>query len=259
MALHWEDSAFTTPSLTPRPQNRPLKIGKLTPCKIPGVAGSAGHCEPGVGRFTDPHPLTCSFFTPSLRCFMFGLCERPLQARPSLLFPFLPFFCPLVLSSAWMGLAFPHPGSPLSWIRSQLGHTALTGPITCFAGVRFPARFSKPHTGPHRAGFGFSPPKQTHPSPFRGRGWVSPVLGLLEFSCREARCFSAGKDGYFVSEGFSRQLPVATAGHSWPNRAGLGLRWCRFPTPPSDRPQIAAQGRVWLSLSFSGALWVWQG
>ena len=24
-----------------------------------------------------------------------------------------------------------------------------------------------------------------------------------------------------------------------------GLRWCRSPTPPSDRPQIAAQGRVW--------------
>ena len=47
MASLWENLAFTTPSLTPRPQNRPLKIGKLTPCKIPGVAGSAGHCEPG--------------------------------------------------------------------------------------------------------------------------------------------------------------------------------------------------------------------
>ena len=74
MALHWENPAFTTPGLTPRPQNRPLKIGKLTPCKNPGVAGSAGHCEPGVGRFTDPHPLTCSFFTPSFCWLMFWLC-----------------------------------------------------------------------------------------------------------------------------------------------------------------------------------------
>ena len=28
------------------------------------------------------------------------------------------------------------------------------------------------------------------------------------------------------------------------NRACKELPWCRFPTPPSDRPQIAAQGRV---------------
>ena len=76
----------------------------------------------------------------------------------------------------------------------------------------------------------FFSPERAYPSPFRGRGWVSPVLGLLEFSCREARCFSAGKDGYFVSEGFSRQLPVATAGHSWPNRGCLEVRWCVGPT-----------------------------
>ena len=75
MALHWKNPAFTTPSLTPRPQNRPLKIAKLTPCKKPEVAGSAGHCEPGVGRFTDPHPFTCSFFTPPFYGSMFGLCS----------------------------------------------------------------------------------------------------------------------------------------------------------------------------------------
>ena len=77
MALHWENLSSTTPSLTPRPPNRPLKIAKLTPCKKPEVAGSAGHCEPGVGRFTDPHPFTCSFFTPSFFCSMFGLCALP--------------------------------------------------------------------------------------------------------------------------------------------------------------------------------------
>ena len=40
---------------------------------------------------------------------MFGLYEQPLQARPSLIFPFLPFFCPPVLSPAWMGWLSPIP------------------------------------------------------------------------------------------------------------------------------------------------------
>ena len=36
----------------------------------------------------------------------------------------------------------------------------------------------------------------------------------LNFHQREALCFSVGKDGCFASEGFSRQLPVATAAHT---------------------------------------------
>ena len=59
----------------------------------------------------------------------------PLQARLGLLFPFLPFFFPPVLSSAWMGLAFSHPGLPLSRIRPQLPHTPPTGSVWGFAGV----------------------------------------------------------------------------------------------------------------------------
>lgn len=59
----------------------------------------------------------------------------PLQARLGLLFLFLPFFCLPVLSPAWMGLVFSHPGSPLFWIRSQLAHTAPTGPVWGFPGV----------------------------------------------------------------------------------------------------------------------------
>ena len=49
----------------------------LTPCEKPVATGSAGHCEPGVGRFTDPHPFTCSFFTPPFCWLMFGLCAPP--------------------------------------------------------------------------------------------------------------------------------------------------------------------------------------
>ena len=67
-------------------------------------------------------------------------------------------------------------------------------------------------------------------------------MGLLEFSCREARCFSAGKDGYFVSDDFSGsclwQLLVTNGSHG-SNGAGLGLWWCRSPT--------------WLSKSHTGA------
>ena len=40
---------------------------------------------------------------------MFRLYDQPLQARPSLIFPFLPFFCPPVLSPAWMGWLSPIP------------------------------------------------------------------------------------------------------------------------------------------------------
>ena len=77
MALRWENLASTTHSLTPRTENRPLFFGILTPCKKPGATGSAGRCEPGVGRFTDPHPLTCSFFTPPFCCSMLELCALP--------------------------------------------------------------------------------------------------------------------------------------------------------------------------------------
>ena len=80
MALRWENLASTTHSLTPRTENRPLFFGILTPCEKPGATGSAGRCEPGVGRFTDPHPLTCCEITPlSTACFsrdMLRLEER---------------------------------------------------------------------------------------------------------------------------------------------------------------------------------------
>ena len=44
---------------------------------------------------------------------------------------------------------------------------------------------------------------------------------------------------------FSAAVQTSTAGSHRFNRAGLLLRWCRFSTPPSDQPKIAAQGRVW--------------
>ena len=129
MAQRWENLAYKTHSLTPSPSNRPLIFWILTPCEKPVATGSAGRCEPGVGRFTDPHPLTCFFFTPPFCSAMFGLYEQPLQARPSLIFPFLPFFCPPVLSPAWMGWLSPIPfrrcpGFAHNWLtRAQQGRS----------------------------------------------------------------------------------------------------------------------------------------
>ena len=85
MALRWENPASTTHSLTPSPSNRPLIFWILTPRKKPEATGSAGRCEPGVGRFTDPHPLTCFFFTPPFCWLMFWLCALPSALSKSVL------------------------------------------------------------------------------------------------------------------------------------------------------------------------------
>ena len=98
-------------------------------------------------------------------------------------FLFLPFFFPPVLSPAWMGLVFSHPGSPLSRIRPQLPHTPPTGPVWGFGGV---ASLPRPLTGqkpPHRAEFGFSPQNEITPPPKGGGAgyhlswvrWVCPA------------------------------------------------------------------------------------
>ena len=176
----------------------------MTPCEKPVATGSAGRCEPDVGRFTDPHPLTL-FFTPSFFCSMFGLCALP--------------------------SAFSKP--VLSAKKDSLFHRVHPG-LQCAA-----------LAGPAGSAFLFLPA----PCPF-----------CLNFHQREARCFSAGKDGYFVSEGFSRQLPLATAAHNCPTRLQRGgepVSIVSFPHPDPKIAHRAAQRRVWLSLSFSGALWVW--
>ena len=75
----------------------------------------------------------------------------------------------------------------------------------------------------------------------------------LNFHQREARCFSVGKDGYFVSEGFSRQLPLATAAHNWLTRLQRGgepASLVSFPYPASKTAHRATQGRVWFRRLF---------
>ena len=146
------------------------------------------------------------------------------------------FLLPVCSPSCVEGLAFSHPVSPLSRICSQLAHTGPTAPLTHLAGV---VSLPRPLTGlksPHRAEFGFSSQNESTPPPKGGGAGFCSSLGgrVLLGSCLW-------------------QL-LATTGSRWLNRAGVGLRWCCFSTPPSNRPRIAAQGRVWFSPPFPGAL-----
>ena len=108
---------------------------------------------------------------------------------------------------------------------------------------------------PHRVEFGFAHQNELTPPPLGGRARYR-LFGSLGFSRREARCFSAGKDGRFVSEGFSRQLPLATAAHNWVTLAQQGRSGpllVSFPYPiPYPAPKTAhraTQGRVWFWLA----------
>ena len=68
-------------------------------------------------------------------------------------------------------------------------------------------------------------------------------LGLLFLFCLSfARLFSLLRGGTgFLSSRFAAVLDSFTTGSHGPNRAGLLLRWCRFPTWLS-KPHTAAHG-----------------
>ena len=257
MALHWENLSSTTPSLTPKPQNRPLKIAKLTPCKKPEVAGSAGHCEPGVGRFTDPHPFTCSFFTPPFCWLMFGLCAPPkilpnpvLCVEKNILFhrghPVLQcvaFAGPTGSAFSFLLFhSFSHPPLlsggknqfSLSWgltAAPGFAHNRLTRlqqgrqPVSL---VLLPYLAPKTAHRPSRGPNSFFLPRTSLPSPFRGRGWVSTFLGSPGLPCS-----------------------FKTDSH-WPNRAGIEPRWC--PLPSSQNRTQGHTGASLYLLPFSPSL-----
>ena len=156
------------------------------------------------------------------------LTALPLQARLGLLFLFLPFFCLPVLSPAWMGLAFSHPGLPLSWIRSQLAHTGPTGRVCCFAGVvSLPGcqNRTRRHTG---ASLVFLP-RTSLPLPLKGEGRDFVHLWSFGFSLAVAcgNCWSQ-----LAQQGRSRALLVS------------------LPYPTSKIAHRATQGRVWFHRLF---------
>ena len=155
-----------------------------------------------------------------MRC----LC-RPVWACFFLFLPIPQFFSAASLSGGEISFLSPG-GWPLPPDSLTTGSHASNRAGLGLCWCRFPSRPPKPHTGPHRAEFGFPPKKTNLPLPLKGEGLGIIFLGLLGLPCS------------------------FTTGSHWPNRAGLLLRWCRSPTPPSDRPRIATQRRVWFHRLF---------
>ena len=141
MALLWENPASTTHSLTPSPSNRPLIFWILTPCEKPVATGSAGRCDLGVGRFTDPHPLTCCEITPLSTAWFLGEMLRFLeelhadQAVQFFLFCHIVMVCFTPLRgrgriSLFLGLS----GSPYSFTTgSRWTNNACLGSCWCYS------------------------------------------------------------------------------------------------------------------------------
>ena len=224
----------------------------------------------------------------------------PLQVRPSLLFSFSAFLLPFVLPPAWRGWlsliqvrrcsGFAHSWVTLAqqgrqpvslvllpYLAPKTAHRPSRGRIhffspervylpplgggagyllSWFAGfallvqtdshcqqgwsgaslVSFPYPAPKSLTGPHRGEFGFSHQNELTPPPKGGGAgyrlsWVGPARSQLA--------------------------------HTGPNRACLGLRWCRFPTWLS-KPHTAAHGgefgfhRLFLVRFFCGSPASWR-
>ena len=112
----------------------------------------------------------------------------------------------------------------------QTAHTAPTGPVTRFAGVRPPTWLSKPHTGSHRAEFGFFSITSL-PLPLKGEG-----LGFIQFGVVWVP--NAEKPDAFPQEKTDASYPRAslgsclwqlllTTGQHGFNGVDLGSRrWC---------------------------------
>ena len=175
------------------------------------------------------------------------LTALPLQARLGLLFPFLPFFFPPVLSSAGMGLVFSHPGSPVHRIRPQLAHTPPTGLVWGFAGV---VSLSCPQTcqkSPHRSKFGFSPQNELTPPP-KGGGACIAFLGFVEFALLVYNRPTRLKRGGFGASLVSFPYPVpknCTQGHTGPSLVltvfswnALALAGMTSPSPACNSPPL---------------------
>ena len=163
-----------------------------------------------------------------MRC----LC-RPGWACSFLFLLFLAF--PANLSPSENGIGFLAPGvCRCPRIRSQLGHTPPTGLVWGLGGV---ASLPGPLTGqksPHRAKFVFLP-RTSLPLPLKGEGRGIVFPGLVGFALLVHNGATLAQQGLF------------------------GASVASFPYPALITAHRAAQGRVWHSFPFPGALRVWQG
>ena len=122
-------------------------------------------------------------------------------------FSFSAFLLPVCSPSCVEGLAFSHPGSPLSWIRSQLAHTGPTGRVCCFAGVvplPGPQSRTQGHTG---ASLVFLC-RTSLPLPLKGEGRGIAFLGFVGFVLLVHSCPTRLQQGWSRASVVSLPYPA---------------------------------------------------
>ena len=140
---------FLTPSVTPRPPNRPRKMGKLTPGKNPGTTGSAGRSDPArdaCGRPRAFHLLVFSHLSPLLifwgnrspggrsKAGVFSICAGGCFPGWAVFFSFLPNWalCGPNRPLTGRGRVVPPPGAETGQNRPPGGET---GGLAWFCGA----------------------------------------------------------------------------------------------------------------------------
>ena len=158
-------------------------------------------------------------------------------------FIFQPFLFQIRSSGGFLPVRYKPPQGP---------HAGSTGRLCCFAGVA-------PLSGPQNRTQGRTGaslvflPKTNSPLPLKGEGRSVAFLWFVGVFTQRNPVLFRRKDGYFVSEGFSRQLPVATAGHNWLTRLQQGRSGALLVSLPylaSKTAHRATQGRVWFSPAY---------
>ena len=135
-------------------------------------------------------------------------------------------FSAVPLSNPFFRWLLPVPYKP-----PQEPYTPPTGPVLCSASVvslPCPQNRTQGRTGASS----FFLPRTCLPLPLKGEGRDFAHLWGL---------------------GFSRQLPLATAGHNWltrPQQGGFAASVASFPYPALITAHRAAQGRIWFPRLF---------
>ena len=208
---------------------------------------------------------------PGWVCFSFSACSLPL------LFEFSPERSPVlfrrkrrILRIRGLLLAVAHgnccshgfnrAGLWLCWCCSLPGSQnrtqGRTGPVWgCVGVVPLPDSQNRTRmlTG---ASFVFVPQKEVTPPP-KGGGAGYRFSWVRSFLTRRSPVLYRRKRRILRIQGLLSAVALATAGHNRVTLAQQGLfgaSLVSFPYPASKTAQRATQGRVWLSLSFPGAL-----
>lgn len=180
---------------------------------------------------------------------MFRLYEQPLQARPSLIFPFLPFFCPPVLSPAWMGWLSPIPfrrcpGFAHNWpTRLQQGWSGASLVSFLYPVLKL--------TKNRRTGASLDfLPRTSLPLPLKGEGPGIVCLGFVGFAPLGHSCLTRlqqGRFGGWLVFASLLSFQNRTQGHTSPSLVLTVFSSCLFAQaePPNPAPACNSPPPGW--------------